>query len=254
MDFYYYKLIIAYDGTEYQGWQYQKNVNTITNTLLDSFKKIFNKECYIIGASRTDAGVHAMEQVARLQTSLDIDCNKLMFALNNGLPKDITITLIEKTNKLFHPIKKVSEKTYYYHFFIENPLPFTQRYGYYYHHGPIDLGKLQECLNIFIGQHDFRSFSTGNEMNSTIRTINSIDLKFIPELNAYRIIIKGKSFLHHMIRRVVGACLFVASSNNLTKLNLIKALEEKNANQNLPNAPAKGLMLFKIIYCATTNS
>ena len=244
----YYKLTIAYDGTDYQGWQAQKDVPTITNELQNTFKRVFKKNVSIIGASRTDAGVHALGQIARIKTNLDIPEEKILAAWNQSLPNEISIKSLELTNEQFHPIKNVKEKTYYYHFFLDRPLPFMQRYGYY-HRWDIDLDKLKKNLNIFVGTHDFRSFSTGPVIKTSIRTINEINLEYFKEINIYRITIKGKSFLHHMIRRIVGACFEIASiKNNLDENYLHQILQEKNPNQALPNAPAKGLVLYEIIY------
>lgn len=243
----FYKLIISYDGTNYQGWQEQTEFVGIANVLKKKFIKLFNHNISIVGASRTDAGVHAMAQVARIITDLTIDPQKLKHAWNNSLPEDIVITSIEVCNDSFHPLKNVKQKIYYYHFFQERPLPFSSRYGCYFY-WPVDIQKLEQCLKIFIGKHDFRSFSTGDEMNSTIRTIDDISLEYVSELKSYRIVIKGKSFLHHMIRRIVGACLDVSSRKDIEIEFLKEALEKKNPNQALPNAQAKGLMLYSIEY------
>lgn len=242
-----YKLIISYDGTNYNGWQAQDDVPTITTVLQKKFKKIFNKNVIIVGASRTDAGVHAMGQVAIARTDFQIDSQKLLNAWNNLLPEDIVIKFLEVARPEFHPMIKVKQKIYFYDFCLKRPEPFNYRYSWFYH-WPVDIEKLKECLNIFIGTHDFRSFSTGYEMKSTIRKIDDISLEYIPEREIYRIIIKGKSFLRYMIRRIVGACIEVASRKDLQVSDLIESLEQKTPMQLLPNAPAKGLLLYKIIY------
>jgi tRNA pseudouridine38-40 synthase len=243
----YYKLIIAYDGTNYQGWQEQKDVPTITNSLLKSFKNTFHCDLTIIGASRTDAGVHSLGQTALVKTELDLDAQTLKESWNKRLPTDIVISHLEKVDKNFHPMIKVKEKTYYYDFFCERPLPFDTRYGLFFY-WKIDINKLQECLNIFVGTHDFRSFCSGDEMKTTVRTINEINLHYIKEINVYRITIKGKSFLKYMIRRIVGASLEIASRKNIEVDYLVQILNEKDPNQTLLNAPPKGLMLYKIDY------
>lgn len=243
----YYKLIIAYDGTNYQGWQEQKDVPTITNGLLASFKNAFHCDLTIIGASRTDAGVHSLGQTALVKTKLDLEAQILKDTWNKRLPSDIVITNLEKVDKNFHPMIKVKEKTYYYDFFCDRPLPFKERFGLFFY-WKIDINKLQECLDIFVGTHDFRSFCSGDEMKTTIRTINEIKLEYIKESNVYRITVKGKSFLKYMIRRIVGASLEIASRKNIEVEYLKKVLNEKNPNQTLLNAPPKGLMLYKIDY------
>ena len=243
----YYKLIIAYDGTNYQGWQEQKSGSTIAGTLKKIFKYVFQKDISMVGASRTDAGVHANHQVARIKTDLKINATQLKNAWNRGIPEDILIKSLTKITTAFHPQKNVKQKTYVYKIFLKRPSPFIQRYGYYLDF-EIDIKKLKNALKVFVGKHDFRSFCTGYEMDSTIRTIDSIIVKNIKSENALEIIIKGESFLRYMIRRIVGAALEVASRKKLDEEVLIKALKEKNPQQRLPTAPAKGLTLFKIEY------
>lgn len=242
-----YKLVIAYDGTDYCGWQWQPQVPTITGVLQDKFFQVFNKDIRIVGASRTDGGVHALGQVAHFHTDLVISIEKLKMAWNNLLPCSILIRDIKIVSPDFHPQAKVLEKTYFYHFFINRPVPFYSRYGLFYKL-PINLDKLKQCLNLFIGTHDFRSFCTGYDQQSTIRTVNSIELSYIKKYSVYRITVKGPAFLRYMIRRIVGASLEVSSHDDKDISLISKALEEKNPHQNLPTAPAKGLLLYKIKY------
>jgi len=244
---FFYKIQIAYDGTRFKGWQSQNHVATISNTMENSFRSIFNQEVSILGASRTDSGVHALCQFASVKTGFFLESDRLMNAWNNNLPDDIVIRSLEICDKEFNPFKNVLEKIYFYDFSLERPLPFNNRYVLYYYWA-IDIAKLETCLKLFIGQHDFQSYTTDCREKNTVRTINDISLIYIPELKIYRITVIGKSFLHHMIRRIVGACLYVASKPELEPAYLIKILEEKNPNQALPNAPAKGLMLYKITY------
>ena len=127
-------------------------------------------------------------------------------------------------------------------------MPWHAPYGWYYHR-PVDLKKLHDCLQVFVGTHDFRSFSTGDDRgNDTVRTIMSAQVEAISEDSGYRIIIKGPRFLHHMIRRIVGACLHVASRDTLNVCDLEKALAQRSPLQELPNAPAHGLLLYQIVY------
>jgi tRNA pseudouridine38-40 synthase len=244
-----YKLEIAYDGTDYHGWQQQESVSTIAQTLQDCFLEVFKKKIVIVGASRTDAGVHAAGQVAYFGTDFDIEPTALRNAWNNSLPLSIHLTSMEKINGQFHPQRGIAQKTYYYHFFTKRPLPFEGRYGWFYHK-PIDLEKLRSCLAVFVGTHDFRSFCTqdADDKRSTIKTIDVIDIEYLSNYDAFRIIVKGHSFLHYMIRRIVGACLHVASSPTLTVKDLNEALEKKDPQQSLPKAPAHGLMLWQIKY------
>lgn len=242
-----YKIIVAYDGTDYEGWQIQPNQRAVANALQNSFAKVFNKEIHLVGASRTDAGVHALGQVAMFNSDLVIKPEVLHQAWTNLLPCDISIRSLSVVSEDFHPQRNVKQKTYWYHFFQQRPLPFGARYGYFMRY-PVDMLKLQECLNVFIGTYDFRSFCTGYEMEDTIRTIDSAKIYYVKKYGAYRVEVKGPRFLRYMIRRVVGACLHVASRNDLTPATLVTALAAKDPQQILPTAPARGLMLYKIIY------
>ncbi len=243
-----YKLVIAYDGSSYCGWQSQVNKLSVSQVLNDSFKSTFGKFVRIVGASRTDAGVHALGQVVRIETDMVILAEKLRFAWNNALPFDIVIRSIKEIDKSFNPFFGVESKIYHYHFFINRPLPFLQRYGYY-HPYPINIDLLYDALQFFVGTHDFRSFRSSEDMRSnTIRTIDSIDLEHIKRYNVYRIVIKGQKFLRHMIRRIVGASFAVATRTNVSLAYLKLVMEARDPSHVLPNAPAQGLLLYKIIY------
>lgn len=242
-----YRLIIAYDGTDYSGWQVQPDQSAVANILQNTFTHVFNTPIKIIGASRTDAGVHAVGQVAVVITDLAIDAEKMLKVWNDHLPADIMIRSLIPVDASFHPQRNVKQKTYWYHIFPNRPLPFIQRYGYHFKY-PFDHVKLYKALQVFVGTHDFRSFCTGYEQESTIRTIDSIKVHHIKRFNVWRIEVKGPGFLRYMIRRIVGAALEVASRDYLSIDDLRAVLLEKNPAQTLPNAPAQGLMLYKIIY------
>lgn len=244
----YYSMIVSYDGTDYCGWQLQPDRPTITGVLQNTFQSVFETPAIIVGASRTDSGVHALGQVCVCRTELDIEPDRIMSALNNRLPADIVIRAMSRVDETYHPQRRVEQKIYWYHFFLERPLPLAQRYGWYYRY-PVDLQKLRKCLDLFLGTHNFRSFCTGNERGEdTIRTIDEISLEYLPCFGVYRIEIKGKSFLRYMIRRIVGACLEVASRPELACADIERVLAAKNPAHSLPKAPAKGLVLYNIIY------
>lgn len=241
-----YKIVIAYDGTNYQGWQEQTNKPTIAGTLQQIFFKVFKKRISLFAASRTDAGVHAQGQVATFTTDIPIKAKVLKNAWNNRLPESIAIREIVIVSDNYNPHHHIIEKTYEYTISLKRPSPFVARYQWFYR-WPVDLEKLQDALNLFIGTHDFRSFCTGNDMKNTIRTINNISLQKIDE-TTYKIIFKGPGFLRYMVRRIVGACLEIASRPKLPLDYLQKIKEAKNPEHTLPCAPAKGLILIFILY------
>ncbi len=244
-----YKIVIAYDGTAYHGWQVQPEAITVAGMLERRFKDVFKIPIKLIGASRTDAGVHALGQVASFSLESHIPAQAIEFAWNNALPQDILIRSVSEAPADFHPQRHVKEKTYHYYFFDTQPLPFIGRYGYY--HGAFHRDTLVEALQVFVGTHDFRSFCTGYEQESTVRTINNIKVQCFRRYGVYRIVVRGPGFLRYMIRRIVGACLEVASSQFLTIADLQSALDAKNPSQNLLVAPPRGLVLYGIEYSNT---
>jgi tRNA pseudouridine38-40 synthase len=242
-----YKIVVAYEGTAYHGWQIQPTAPTVCQALTEAFSLAFFQPVSILGASRTDKGVHALGQVAIAQTPLSLDEKTLMRVWNKMLPQEVVIQSVQKLDHLVHPHDGVLQKTYAYYFFTKRPLPFAQRYGWFIHK-PIDFDLLQEALKVFVGTHDFRSFCTGDDLDDTVRTIDSIKLSFVPGWNAYRIEFKGHSFLRYMIRRIVGACLQVALKQGTSLQEMVRILELRNPCHTLPNAPAKGLVLERIEY------
>lgn len=243
----YYKFIVAYDGTDYAGWQSQGTGNTVAEALLKSFDDVFKAKCTLRGVSRTDAGVHAFGQVVLLKTDVNLAPQKMMFAWNNRLPNSIVVHGAQKVLQDFRLQANIVEKTYYYHFFTSMPSPFVARYGWYVQK-PIDLAKLQAALDLFVGTHDFRSYCTGDDWDDTVRTINSIKLIYLEREQVYRIAVKGPRFLRYMIRRIVGACIQIASNKYLDVAILNEIMLQKNPQQALLNAPPCGLMLFNVRY------
>lgn len=242
-----YKIIVAYDGTAYHGWQWQNHNITVVQVLQDCFESVFKQKISISGASRTDAGVHALGQVATFTLAMQIAPETLKFAWNNALPDDILIKDVSIVPEGFNPRHNVLSKTYKYYFFTQRPMPLVQHCGWYFKR-PLDFDELYKALQILVGEHDFRSFCTGYDMKSTIRTIHSIDLEYDEAMQAHIIIIKGPGFLRYMIRRIVGACLTVASRDEFTHLDVKIALDKKDPEQTLPNSPSKGLLLYEIFY------
>jgi tRNA pseudouridine38-40 synthase len=241
-----YKAIIAYDGTNYFGWQKQRKNQTIVSTLQNSFYDTFHTPIAVFGASRTDAGVHALGQVAACTTPLAIPAEKILRAWNNKLPGDVCIRSLEKVESTFNPHNNVLSKTYHYTFALERPMPFIQRYQWHYN-WPVNIKKLQDLLHVFIGEHDFRSFCTGNDHPDTIRTITSITLNQ-ESPTSYTLVFNGPKFLRYMIRRLTGALLECASRTHLHESHLRYILHQKNPLHSLPTAPAKGLTLIAIDY------
>lgn len=244
---FWYKLTVSYDGTNYHGWQWQPHQASIERTLKETFLGVFKqKELYLVGASRTDAGVHANGQVVRLGTHINLAPKKLQTVLNDALPSDIVIQSTEIVDQNFHPQHGIKEKIYQYRIFTERPHPTIQRYGWYVKE-KINLITLRFALEKFIGTHDFTAFckESGTGKN-TVKTIDNYGLEF--ENEEIIITIVGKSFLHHMIRRIIGAAVHVASNKNISPNLITQTLQTKKMSKELPTAPAKGLCLHSIEY------
>jgi tRNA pseudouridine38-40 synthase len=178
-----YKLIVSYEGTHYFGWQTQPGKPTIAGTLERSFKKIFDSDISILGASRTDAGVHAQGQVAIFSTDLNLPADRMLFAWNNTLPSNIVIVSLEVCDPQFHPHYNVKQKTYRYCVYAKRPSPFIARYGWYCFK-KINLERLKAALAQFLGTHDFRAFCTIENVviENTVRTIDTISVLYDTEL------------------------------------------------------------------------
>jgi len=244
-----YKIVVAYDGTDFHGWQVQPNETTIVGTLQNSFLQSFGKTVSILGASRTDAGVHAIGQVALCKTEFGLEPEQLKYAWNNALPKSIVIRSLERAGDDFYPFAYVVSKTYYYHIFLQRPLPFVARYGWFWKFiDRVDWQKFETAMQLFVGTHDFRSLCKNEEGESTIRAIDSIGVKTIKRFGTVRVEIKGKGFLRYQIRRIIGAALDVASKPELSVKLIKQKLKNTSDQQEFTRADACGLCLRKIVY------
>lgn len=242
---YFFKALISYDGTVYHGWQIQPDQPTIVGTLEKTFQKTFHSAVQIIGASRTDAGVHAYGQVARIGISFALSAEELLRAWNNALPKDILIKALEPCTDQFHPHAEVLSKTYSYLLAHTHVSPRNARFVTVYPY-PFDEKIFTDCLQTVIGTHDFRSFCTGDEKENTVRTIDSITVS--RENSFLKITFVGKGFLRYMIRRIVGGALTIATDIHGSAEQMHAILAEKSPHQQLLTAGPEGLTLESITY------
>ena len=246
-----YKIIVAYDGTDFHGWQHQPGDLTIQSVLKKSFEHAFGVPADILGASRTDSGVHALGAVARVKTELDLPENVLLQTWNRLLPKSILIRSLKTVRSDFHPFYNVAYKTYYYHLFLKRPLPFISRFGWYYNFiDLVDIQKFQAALNLYIGTHDFASFCKQDKDDTrlTVRTIDKIIVKKINKFNMLRVEVTGKSFLRFQIRRMIGYALDLARQDQLSLSYLEGLLKNPDHKQVLLKAQACGLILRRVVY------
>ncbi|GKX28422.1 tRNA pseudouridine synthase A [Vallitalea longa] len=239
-------LVVAYDGTEYCGWQIQKNATTIEQKIIEACQKLFSREIKLVGASRTDTGVHALGQIVLLKVDTTIPIHKIPYAINAYLPDDIVVRDAKIVTNNFHPRYNAKNKTYEYKIYNCNfPLPQYNRYAYFYHK-TLDVDKMNEAAKGFIGKHDFKAFcSTGSSAKTTIREIYSCDVDIEDEM--ITIAINGNGFLYNMVRIIVGTLIEVGRGKMQPEdiSDIIESLDRKRAGVT---APAKGLTLVKINY------
>ncbi len=239
-------LIVAYDGTNYCGWQIQPNGVTIQGVLNDTLSQLLGEKIEVMGASRTDAGVHALGNVCVFDTNARMPADKISFALNQFLPEDIRIQLSEEVEPDFHPRYCDSEKTYEYRILNRKfPVPTERLYTYFYHYH-LDVEKMREATSYLIGQHDFASFcGSGAQVKSTIRTITSMSVERDGDIITIRI--SGTGFLYNMVRIISGTLIEIGNGQYPPERmkDILDACDREAAG---PTAPAKGLTLMGIRY------
>ena len=237
-------LIVAYDGTNYCGWQVQPNGITIQGELNRCLSELLGEEIETIGASRTDAGVHAMGNVAVFDTNTRIPGEKISYALNQRLPEDIRIQLSEEMPLDFHPRYCDSVKTYEYRILNRRfPVPTERLYSYFYHY-KLDVEKMRAATSYLIGRHDFASFcGSGAQVKSTVRTIRSIEIERYEDMITIQI--TGNGFLYNMVRIIVGTLIQVGNGQYPPE-RMKKILDARDREYAGPTAPARGLTLLGI--------
>jgi tRNA pseudouridine38-40 synthase len=248
-----YKIIVAYDGTDFHGWQIQPQDITITSCLQDAWRNLFGQPITLIGASRTDAGVHALGQVARFFATppATLSPEDIRTIWNSRLPASIHIRSLAKIdNPNFHPCANVKQKTYYYTLFLKRPLPHVARYGWHYCFiDQVNLETFYNGLQLYRGTHDFGSFcKIEDDRTTTIRTIDDISVKRFNNWNALMVTVKGPGFARFQIRRMIGYALDVARRPELGINYLKDVLQNPNPQQTLLKADGHGLCLRKVVY------
>ena len=240
------KLTIAYDGTNYCGWQIQPNGLTIEEVINRTLSKLTGEDIQVIGASRTDSGVHAMGNVAVFDTETTIPAEKIAMALNQRLPEDIVIVKSEEVASDFHPRYCDCSKTYEYHIINTRiPIP-TKRLTNYFVSYNLNLDHMREAASYLVGEHDFVSFcNVRTDVENTVRTITALDI--IENGNEITIRITGNGFLYNMVRIIVGTLIRVGRGF-YTPEKVKEILEAKDRKAAGVTAPAHGLMLMEINY------
>ena len=241
------RLLIEYDGTNYSGWQKQDDVPSIQEEIEKAIQKVTGEEVNLVASGRTDKGVHALGQVANFYTESNIPGDRFRASLNTKLPLDIQIRESEEVDMDFHSRFSASKKRYRYLIYNNRIARPVYRNLSFHVRKPMDIDKLKEASQVFVGTHDFESFMARKSVvDTTERTIYSIDV--VENGEFIEVIIVGKSFLRHMIRIMIGTLVDVSlGKKDIEDINSI--LEGKNRSLAGVTAPAQGLFLEKVYYC-----
>ncbi len=245
-----YKLKIAYEGTAYSGWQKQKNANTVQKEINKALQVLLKAKTPTLGASRTDAGVHALGQIAHFTCPEISDLKRFFYSLNGLLPKDIRIKSVESEKDDFHARYSAKKKTYHYFLSLGVHQDPFERYFASHIYRKLDLELLQKACQCFVGTHDFSAFA--NESNERcartkpVKNMTKVEFTQVRD-NIYRLEFEANSFLYKMVRNIVGTLLDVA--NGKIKIESIPEIfASKDRKQAGFAAPARGLFLVNVHY------
>lgn len=240
------KLTVAYDGTDYKGWQAQNNGLTVQAVIEDAALKVFKRKSHICGAGRTDAGVHAKGQIAHFKTSSKIPTERIPKALNSFLPGDVVITQAQEVSLDFHAQFSAKSKHYrYYIFNSSHKDPFKERYSWRVPY-KLNIFLMKKEAKILLGKHDFKSFQARDKrQRPSIREIFNITIKKRKQF--FVIDIEGDGFLYNMVRNVVGTLVEIGRGY-FPPGKMKDVLNKKDRTIAGPTAPAKGLFLMEVKY------
>lgn len=251
------KLRIEYDGTAFHGWQAQKNKPAIQTVLEESILRLTGENSKVIGASRTDAGVHAFGQVAAFKTHSSLKPETIQNALNALLPHDIRITEVTDVNEAFHPRYDAVKKSYLYIIVNQRASPaFLHRYTWTVQQ-KLERAPIKEAAHVLVGTHDFSAFQgTGSGVKNPVREIFSLSIENLKGLNFMttclngnfiKIRIEANGFLRHMVRNITGTLVEIGRGR-IASHQILDILESRNRKCAGPTAPACGLFLEKVTY------
>ncbi|MBL8296562.1 MAG: tRNA pseudouridine(38-40) synthase TruA [Bryobacterales bacterium] len=243
------KLTLAYDGTGYHGWQIQKDLPTVQGELERVLSDIEGAPVPVAGSGRTDAGVHALAQVAAASIGNPIPVVNLRRALNRLLPQSIRVNNAEEVHAGFHPRFDAVAKTYEYRIHTAEVCPPFDRRYVHHHPYPLNVDRMVAAAPMFTGTHDFSAFAAADERDalglSKVRTV--FDAQLATAESALRFRVRGSGFLKHMVRNMVGTLLEIGKGN-LDALGLQQFLTAGATGKAGPRAPACGLFLIGVEY------
>ncbi len=237
-------LTVSYDGTSYNGWALQSSTsNTVEEMLNRAIHGLTGEDVKVIGASRTDSGVHAFGNIAVFDTSSSIPGEKFSFAINHILPEDIRVMESRQVHSEFHPRHCNTEKTYEYRIFNARTMIPTKRLYTYHFSMPLDEGKMNEAGQYLVGEHDFTSFcNVDSQAISHIRVIKEVSVK--REGEEVIISVTGNGFLYNMVRIIAGTLIQIGRGKGNPE-DVADMLKKRDRSAAGPTAPASGLFLIK---------
>lgn len=240
------KILLEYEGTYYSGWQRQKNALSIQEVLETAIGSITGEKVNVVGSGRTDAGVHALGQVANFKTQTRIPPEKLPYAINSKLPNDIVVKHAETVPEDFHARFAAKAKIYTYTIYnAEFPSPLIRRYSYFFPK-PVDVKAMERAADMLVGAHDFASFmASGSPVKSTVRRIDRLEV--FKSGDVIKLEIEANGFLYNMARIIAGTLLDVGINKKKTNemVSILKSKDRPRAGKTLP---PQGLCLVKVIY------
>ena len=241
------RLTVAYDGTNYRGWQVQPNGITIEQVLNEKLSALLGEEIVVTGASRTDSGVHSLGNIAIFDTNTRMPAEKISFALNQRLPEDIVVQDSREVPSDWHPRYQNSRKTYEYRILNRTFRMPGRRFDTYFYYHPLDVEKMQQAASYLEGEHDFKSFcAVGAQVKTTTRTIYSCNVtRDAGDIVTVRV--TGNGFLYNMVRIIAGTLIKVGGGE-LSPEEIPLILEKKDRSAAGPTAPAHGLTMIGIEY------
>lgn len=241
------RIHISYDGTDFNGWQRQTSLKSIQGTLEAAISQIYGKRIVVLGASRTDSGVHANQQVAHFDAPRDPSLFDLRYAIQCLTPESIVVKELFQAPPDFHAIACVTDKIYKYRI-INRRVPSALRARYtYWVRFPLSLDFLNEASGFIVGKQDFKAFqSSGTTVTSTVRTISKAAWERLDE-DTLEFTIQGDGFLKQMVRNVVGT-LIDLNQDGLKPTRIKEILETKDRRRAGPTAPPQGLFLYRVNY------
>ena len=242
-----FKMIVEYDGTAYCGWQRQENGLTIQQVLEEAIQLITGEKVTVIGSGRTDAGVHALNQVAHFKSNNRLPVNNIYWGINSVLPPDIVVKEMEEVAGEFHAQHDVKSKVYVYKICNQRLRPALGRNFFWFIRFPLDLALMREASRFLIGTHDFSCFcATGTHVKDRVRTIIDIEIKTGDD-GLIEIKLESHGFLKYMVRNIIGTLVEVGRGKRKPE-EMKVIIESRNRKIAGTTAPAYGLFLKEVKY------